>query len=177
MRKGNKKRTVLAEKGHHSIVGTPDSVLNQRSLQLSNDLLLLNIEQDDTRGATKEDTRRSTPIEEVVGLRRALDRLSDDVVEVPNLNHLCDLVQNGEAVSRDEDGGSPDASFPLRGGIAYLARAHVFGKVNELVKTIVGGLWKEGSEMSFGLGEKGGKGGGGKKERTEVTRTARSAGL
>lgn len=78
---------MLAQESDHVAIGAPDNVLDRRSGDLGEDLLLLDVEERD-RSRPGEDYRGSTAVEDLVGLRRALDRLGQVVRQVSDLNVL-----------------------------------------------------------------------------------------
>jgi hypothetical protein len=80
-------RTVLSEQGDHAVISAPDNVLDRKRRQLSENLLLLEIEERDGRRAGEDDACGST-VEDVVGLDGGLARLGDVEGEVSNVDGL-----------------------------------------------------------------------------------------
>jgi len=69
---------MLAEKSDIVAIGAPNNILDRRSCQFSENLLLLNVKQGDG-SCRREDERSGSTIEDIVGLHRTLDSL-DDIV-------------------------------------------------------------------------------------------------
>lgn len=78
---------MLAQQGDHRAIRVPYSVLDRRGRDLSDSLLLLNIEQDDGRRRAQQETCGPT-IEDLVGLNRWLDGLGYRVGQVSDLDIL-----------------------------------------------------------------------------------------
>lgn len=101
--------TVLAQQGDVITIGAPDDILDRRRSELSQNLLLLDIEQRD-RGGGCEDQRSGTAVEDIVGLDGAFDRFDDVVRQVPSL----DVLGSWSAWHLEswEDGSLPDQPCP-----------------------------------------------------------------
>lgn len=108
----SERRTVLAEESDHAAILRPDDILDRRRRQLGQDLLLLDIEEND-RCRRRKQQAGCTAVEDIGRRRRAFDRLGDGVAEVSDLDRLSGLVENGEAVASDEDGGRTGTSLAL----------------------------------------------------------------
>ena len=81
------KRTMLAEQGDQRAIRAPYYVLDRRSRDLSNGLLLLDVVQHDRRRRAENQTG-GTSIEDLVRLHGRLDRLHNRVREIAHFDEL-----------------------------------------------------------------------------------------
>ena len=78
---------MLAEERDERTVGTPDDVLDRRSGNLSQRLLLLDVVEDD-RGGRAQEKACGAAIEDLVRLHRRFDHLHNRVGEVADFDNL-----------------------------------------------------------------------------------------
>lgn len=130
---------MLAEQSYHVAIIIPDNILDRWSSDLCKCFLLLNIVQDDCRSGREKQTS-SSAVEDIVGLHRALDRLCDGIAQISDFNGLSCLIEDSEAIARDEDGCCPTASLSVGGGVSDFSRIQVSGKTDELVEPVIGWL-------------------------------------
>lgn len=74
----NRGPTMLAHEGNKRPIITPNDVLDRRTIDLSDGLLLLNIVENHG-GCRAQDKTSSAPIEDLICLNRGFDRLNSRI--------------------------------------------------------------------------------------------------
>lgn len=82
---------MLAEQSDHIAVRAPHHILDRRSGDFRQGLLLLDVKQNDRVGSGEQE-RGGPAVKYVGGLHGALDRLGEVVGQVPDLDRLHDQL-------------------------------------------------------------------------------------